>query len=683
MICALLYALTSGIAHAGELVFTPSTPAGASAPEPDEIPRRYELDIREAYHQMLGSGVAVGDIDLDGDLDIVLPGAPGVQDMLYRNQLVPEGATGWSLETLPTSADPWRRSAVIADVNSDHLPDIILHGNGREGAAGSLALLQTSEGEWEQQVLPGTTPSATSTVAFDFDGDGRIETLRLTWAVDAVLDNGEIVQTGPLDSSTHLDIYEVSPSAYLLSMQSSIAEFKRTFMQVAIAAFASESIFEVLITKDFGPNLLLRPASDGQFIDIARALEMDVANSDMGIAVGDVDEDGDLDVFITNIFNVVPGITDLYRNTLHFNELDDELEPGFSEDAVARGVSATDWAWSSYFVDLDHDGILDLLVASGSARFARLVGLPDHPIAYTPNYLFLGTEGNSFEPLLGTPLDDEFDSRVALPADLDRDGDLDIVEIHMDAPPRILLNESEGLPPVLHLNLEPDAAAWGARIRADYGERQLRRDVVPGEGYLSQAPPELRVPMALDEANLEAVELRWRDGHITTFSTIPNTGIYRLRKPVCDDSGCVSSPGWSCVATSEASSACSFEGTLSWQEQYEIENDTTPPPDQAEADLDVGEPTPLPRADESGCSHAPGRAPLCGLAALALVALCVRKIPRAHDGPFRVALKRSSRHYRHVASTRDHTPPCQGENRHSARCTRVDSFSEDAHHRRR
>lgn len=655
-------------------------------PRVDDHPRFFRDDTFEALFQMVGSGVSVADIDHDGDLDIVLPGGPGVPDRLYRNLLFERGELLFEEEHLPTDERAWRRSVIVTDIDEDGLHDIILHGDAMASDSGSLLLLQRPGG-YQTVDLPDTGHIASGVLVTRFTETSEAVIVLLSWSLASQFPGM------PLETYFAEPSPSDEPENWLRVLSWSDGEATPNgshplknaggplFVAVGLDLDGNDRV-DVFISNDEAPNRFLRQTVDGGFPDIARELEVDSNHSDMGVEVADINDDGHLDIFTTQIFNRSPGIAQGDHNRLYINYLNDPEIGSFVDESLVYGVAAADWAWSAYFADLDHDTYLDLLVASGCDEFPRLTGVGEHPVSYTPNYLFRNAGNLSFESVRGTPLDEERNSRVVLPADFDRDGDLDVFELHMYTPGRILLNETEALPPALTLIPGPEAATQGATLWVELEDRTIRRDIIPGRGYLSQAPNEFHVATGFEDDATFNATLDWADGTRTELAELPAAGIFRIVQPHCDASeNCSSSPGWTCELLDNADTRCTLSARLELPEQYE--NGVARAPDQAEDDPDMAEPAIPSSAETGGCSHAPGRAPLRGLATLTLVALCARKVRARTSDRGRPAVKRSSRHYRHVASTRDHTAPYRRTIRHCTQCTCVDSFSEDAHHRRR
>ncbi len=230
----------------------------------------------------------------------------------------------------------------------------------------------------------------------------------------------------------------------------------------------------------------------------------------MGAATGDVDGDGDLDLFVA-----------AYGANLLFDNLGDG---SFREVAAERGVADPAWGSSAAFADVEGDGDLDLVVGNGHVfdNAAEFIPGSDYALA---DHLYLNDGGGRFE-LLEFP-EPPLSSRGVVSGDLDGDGDPDLAitacggrlrlwRNEAGAPERFLLVELQGAP--------PNSDAYGARLTARVGGRELRREVATGGSYASQG--DRRVTFGLGTAaGVEGLSVRWPDG---TADELPATGGGRL-----------------------------------------------------------------------------------------------------------------------------------------------------------
>ena len=243
----------------------------------------------------------------------------------------------------------------------------------------------------------------------------------------------------------------------------------------------------------------------------------------MGVAVGDYDNDGRLDLHITNF-------ADDY-NVLYHND-GGGLFTDVSFPAVVARASLPFLGWGTDFVDYDNDGWSDLFVANGHVypmvdRFEWNTSYRQRPL------LFRNLKGRFVE--LGRSAGEGFVAprglRGSAVGDLDNDGDLDLVANGFDEPPLVLRNEGGARAGHwLQVRLVGDPArrtprdAIGSVVSCTAGGLRRRGEVASGRGHLSQS--DLRVHFGLGAATrVERLEVRWANGDTATY---PVGGVDRL-----------------------------------------------------------------------------------------------------------------------------------------------------------
>ena len=239
-----------------------------------------------------------------------------------------------------------------------------------------------------------------------------------------------------------------------------------------------------------------------------------VAQASMGIAAGDGDDDGLLDLFVTSFY----GESNTYYR---------QLGPDFFEDAShvmgLREPSLELLAFGTQFIDYELDGHLDLVVACGHVDDFRHVGQPYemHP------QLFANQGGGHFIELDRKSAGDYFTGKylgrsLAL-LDWDRDGKQDFAVSHLYVPSSLLVNRTEKTGHFLHMHLRGvrcDRDAIGTTVRATIGDRNLIRQLMAGNGY--QCSSQHTVHFGLGEATrVDQLIVRWPDGTEQTFADVP------------------------------------------------------------------------------------------------------------------------------------------------------------------
>ncbi len=293
---------------------------------------------------------------------------------------------------------------------------------------------------------------------------------------------------------------------------------------------------DLYVANDISDNAMFHNRGDGTFEDVSHEAWVADYRGAMGLAVGDRDNDGDLDVFVAHWI--------AQENALYDNLLDrmqaTEAEPmHFIDDAdlVGLGQIALDViGWGSGFFDYDNDGRLDLLVANGST-FQR----EDDPSLLVPmrNHLFwnAGSSEGFFEvgEVSGAAFARENVGRGAAFADYDLDGDVDVALVEHGGPARLLRNGGSGgswsrlllrgprgdRGAGRHRSHATSTFAIGARVTLTTGSGTQIREVGGASSYLSQQPPG-EVHFGLGVARrIERLEIAWPDGVREAFEDLP------------------------------------------------------------------------------------------------------------------------------------------------------------------
>ncbi len=291
------------------------------------------------------------------------------------------------------------------------------------------------------------------------------------------------------------------------------------------------------------------------------------SNSGMAVAVGDVNRDGYPDLFEVDMLSrdtrrlktqipthtaapPHPGLGEgrpqRQRNTLQLNRGDGT----FAEVARFAGVGASGWSWSTVFLDVDLDGWEDILIGTGHRwdimdgdtqyRLRSQLGqidwrrmLFEYPPLKLPNVAFRNRGDLTFEDVSKKwrfDLGDDISQGMAL-ADLDGDGDLDVVINRLDSPAAVLRNDATAPRVAVRLRgAAPNTAGIGSRVRVLGGPvPSQEREMMAGGLYLSSS--EASLTFATGTAARVRIEVEWRDGRRSVIDSATPNREYEIAEP--------------------------------------------------------------------------------------------------------------------------------------------------------
>jgi hypothetical protein len=298
-----------------------------------------------------------------------------------------------------------------------------------------------------------------------------------------------------------------------------VGKVKGSYGLTAVAAdFDNDGWPDIYVAGDSTPSLLFRNNHDGTFTE--EGLERGIAlNEDgqeqagMGVAVGDYNCDGLIDIFKTHFAEDTPA---LFRNNEKGNFTDLTIRSGL-------GVETRYICWGTGLQDLDNDGWPDIFVVTGSVYPEVEKKYPEYRHR-TPRFVFRSLGDGKFEQLIeqaGPGVEAVHASRGVAFGDFDNDGDVDILVMNQNEPPSLLRNDVSGTNHWLKVKLagvKSNRSAIGARVTVHYGGRKQAQEVLGQSSYMSVS--DRRLHFGLGANPTADIEIRWPTGAVEKIDKV-------------------------------------------------------------------------------------------------------------------------------------------------------------------
>ena len=517
------------------------------------------VDRKRFIIETNGAGVALFDYDNDGSVDALVlngvrlkegtrevesypPGKAPVSHLYHNNH---DGTFTDVTARAGLRASGWASSVCVGDYDNDGWLDLFVTYYGQ-----NVLYRNRGDGRFEDVTVRAGLPTGgtrwgSGCTFVDYDRDGRVDlfvanylSFDLAHAPEVgngpnCLWKGIPVNCGPkgLPTDTNLLFHNNGDGTFSdVSTASGIAKVTGRYSMTATAAdFDGDGWPDIYVACDSTASILYHNNHDGTFTDTA--VESGVAYSEngtqqagMGVALGDYNSDGLIDLLKTHFADDVPA---LYRN----------LGKGLYEDvAVAAGVGVLNRyvEWGAGIHDLDNDGRPDLMYVTGNVYPEVEKVLTQYPHR-GPRIIFRNLDGARFEQVTdrsGPGATTAHSSRGAAFGDIDNDGSLDALVFNMNEPPSLLHNNYHGSNHWIALKLEgtvSNRAAIGASVRVTAAGRAQAQVVLSQSSYYSH--DDLRLHFGLGTAAVaEAVEIRWPSGRVQTLRNVQGDRVVSVRE---------------------------------------------------------------------------------------------------------------------------------------------------------
>jgi hypothetical protein len=548
--------LRPGVAAATAIVaIVVRIPTGAAPPSVirfEEIAKKARVQVRHHAREFKGdsgdilqmfalggAAVAVGDYDNDGfdDLFVTDSAEHGTSHLFHNDrnltftEVTDKAAVGGGNDPLSIVTD-----ALWFDYDNDGWRDLLvvrfgtplLYHNERKG---------TFKDVTSQSGLAGFA-NTIAAIAFDYDNDGKLDLLfgndfkpvnLLDLTDPHVLPNdlSNAVNGGGV-TLWHGDGRGRFEDA---TEKAGLAKHTGWTLDIGHGDFNNDGLPDLYFACDYGPDKLYINSGDGTFRDVTKmSIGVDTRKG-MNVDVGDYDNDGWLDVYVTNI-------TDDYVkecNMLWHNNADGT----FTDLSRETATCATLWGWAAKFGDYDNDGLLDLFVVNGlrsagpenytplllnmtTRPHADLTDLRGWPhignmtwSGYQKKKFFRNLDGHSFREMSAdATVDNDKDGRGIGVSDFDNDGRVDFYQTNADQESLLYRNVSSGSGHWIELKLvgtRSNRDAIGARVTLTTATRSMIREVDGGNGYAGQSSQRVHFGIGVD-TTIVSLQIRWPSG---------------------------------------------------------------------------------------------------------------------------------------------------------------------------
>ena len=550
------------------LAFVYLTPEETGVDFQNQIKETKEVNYFTYPYIYMGGGVAVGDINNDGLSDIYLTSNMG-NNKLYLNK---GGMRFMDItQSAGVSGDKrWDTGVTMVDINADGYLDIYVSISGKWESKKNLLYVNNGDLTFTERADEfglADKGNSTQTTFFDYDGDGDLDAYVANYPPLHFKTPNKVyaqkLKKPKLKTSDHL--YENTGEHFVdMTEKAGLLNFGLSLSAMA-SDFNNDGYVDLYVSNDFASaDFFYLNDGDGTFTNVLEESMNHTAFYGMGSDAADFNNDGLIDLMQVdmapednfrskaNMASMNPasfyeminlGLTHQYmENAFQLNHgVDMNGIPHFGDISRMTGTALTDWSWSPLFADLDNDGWKDLYITNGTRRDINnkdfFNKLSEEMIAFSsksfdkisdeipssevPNYVLRNKGGLAFEKAgKEWGLTDQGFSNGCAYADLDNDGDLDLVVNNIDQVASIIENNLSGN--WLRVKLkgsEKNPFGNGARVEVYCGTNSQISENQITRGFQSSVEPIIH--FGLGESNLvDSLVVTWPDRNTQTLTSL-------------------------------------------------------------------------------------------------------------------------------------------------------------------
>lgn len=564
-------------------LFTLTDPKETGLDFINDLPYTEEYNTYTYRNFYNGGGVALGDINNDGLLDIYFTG--NIKDnKLFLNK------GNWIFEDITSKAgvactDVWSTGATFVDINGDGLLDLYVCKAGKPGGINRHNELFINQGdltfvESAKEYGLDITGLSIHSAFFDYDKDGDLDCYLLSNSLRSVggfdLNPNQRYTPDPegnkLLRNENGRFKDVSQEAGIFSSKIGYG------LGITLSDINLDGWTDIFISNDFFErDYLYINNQNGTFTEKGQSYFDLMSMGSMGADASDIDNDLMPDLFVTemlpqslerkktkNIYETWDKYVESSKNSYHHqfsrNVLQKNLNGSkFLEIGRFSGVSATDWSWASLIQDYDNDGLRDLFVSNGIYKDL----LDKDYLNYSANTNMIKSKIDNKEKVLtmlvdslpSTPVKNNMFKNIgnmqfrmvsddwglgqatfsngSAYGDLDNDGDLDLVVNNVNMPSYVYRNNSDTTTAksirIKLIGDKPNTTAIGAKVIIKYAGNQSMLENFPSRGFQSSMDPILHFGVH-NSSLVDSLLVYWPDGRKTTLQNLKSNKLYEIKQ---------------------------------------------------------------------------------------------------------------------------------------------------------
>jgi hypothetical protein len=507
----------------------------------------------------MGGGVSVGDINNDNLDDIFFTGNMA-ENRLYLNK------GNLEFDDITSYAgvggdDKWYTGSTMVDINNDGYLDIYVSVSGLDGIKNNELYINNGDNTFTESANEygiddiGNSVQATF---FDYDKDGDLDLYVANYPMtpfDAPSSYYLFKMQNPKDYETD-NLYRNDGSLFTRVTEDAGLRTYGLTLSATVGDLNNDSFPDIYISNDFSsPDFMYMNNGDGTFTDVVKESTNQTSFYGMGVDIADFNNDQYLDYIQVDMdakdnrrskANMASMNPDLFwstvnygfhyqymHNTLQLNRRIEGDKPFFSNISRLSGISSTDWSWGPLLADFDNDGWKDLFISNGTRReinnkdFFNEISLrpmsKDSLLYYTnqipseaiSNFAFKNNKDLTFTDVsIDWGLDHKNFSNGATYADLDNDGDLEIIVNNVDQESQIYKNNSNNN--FVKVKLKGDGGNMfgvDSRVYIETENSTQMQELTMSRGFQSSVSPYLNFGLGSDEL-IKSIKVVWPNGNL-------------------------------------------------------------------------------------------------------------------------------------------------------------------------